>query len=213
VAGLFSWGAKKADAAEPRPPSRIVESLAASRALPKFLSMLTAHRDPVLLDLGPVVGANVSFFGEQLACKMVIEDLHEEVESLPRDAEPGALAGRMVARLQSAVAGPIHGVLCWDIFDYLDRATARELGGWLAGQLHSKGALHGFFGATSGRMDTRAKYILQSPTSFKIRREPGTPVHRHALQTGEISRLFPGLTIVESVLMQNTTRESLFRKA
>jgi len=35
-----------------------------TKALRKFLTSLTQHESPVLLDLGPVVGGNVSFFGE-----------------------------------------------------------------------------------------------------------------------------------------------------
>ena len=59
----------------------------------------------------------------------------------------------------------------------------------------------------------RTKFIVQSETTMKCRSEPAPLMHRNALQTGEIGKLFQGLTIVESVLLQNKTRESLFRKA
>jgi hypothetical protein len=143
---------------------------------------------------------------------MLIEDLHQDISSYVPAEPPDDLATRLTTRLKDTVVGPVHGVLCWDLFDYLDRQSARALGTCLAGLLHPKGALHGFFSATSATIDVRTKFIVQSATALKCRREPSAPFHRHALQTGEISRLFPGLTIVESVLLQNTTRESLFRK-
>ena len=34
----------------------------------------------MLLDLGPVIGANVSFFGEQLGCKILVEDLYADID-------------------------------------------------------------------------------------------------------------------------------------
>ena len=209
---LFSWNAPKSDPVASPEPARIVETLSASRALPKFLSLVATHQEPVLLDLGPVVGANVSFFGDQLSCKMLIEDLHHDIATYTPAEPPDDLASKLTARIKDTAVGTVHGILCWDLFDYLDRQTARSLGAYLAGLLHPRGALHGFFGATSTRIEARTKFIVQSATSLKCRREPSKPFHRHALQTGEISRLFPGLTIVESVLLQNTTRESLFRK-
>jgi hypothetical protein len=45
-----------------------------TKALRKFLASLRSREAPVLLDLGPVVGSNVAFFGERLGCKILIED-------------------------------------------------------------------------------------------------------------------------------------------
>ena len=52
----------------------------ATKALRKFLSCLTSRESPVLVDLGPVVGSNVSFFGEQLGCKIFVEDLFADLD-------------------------------------------------------------------------------------------------------------------------------------
>ena len=63
----------------------------ATKALRKFLSCLTSRESPVLLDLGPVVGSNVSFFGEQLNCKIFVEDLFADVDRHVRDGTLDAL--------------------------------------------------------------------------------------------------------------------------
>ena len=58
-----------------------------TKALRKFLASLTSRESPVLMDLGPVVGPNVTFFGERLGCKIILEDLFADLERHPKDAE------------------------------------------------------------------------------------------------------------------------------
>src|SRR3954471_5054479 len=59
----------------------------ATKALHKFLQTLTSREMPVLLDLGPVVGSNVSFFGEQLGCKIFVEDIFADVDRHVREGK------------------------------------------------------------------------------------------------------------------------------
>ena len=167
---LFNWSARKADhetAAEPPSSSRIVETLSTSRTLPKFLAALTGHPAPVLLDLGPVVGANVSFFGDRLACKIVIEDLYEDIEASLRRGSTEGLAEMMTGRVTSSIDDSVSGILCWDLFDYLDRPTARALASCLTQVLRPKGVLHGLFGTTSVDLTHRTKFIVQSETTMR----------------------------------------------
>ena len=89
---------------------------------------------------------------------------------------------------------------------------ARALAAALSGMLLPRGVLHGLFDTTSGEVDYRTRFIVQSDTALKCRREPAARLRRYALKTGEIARLFPGLATIESVLLQNRTREVLFRK-
>jgi hypothetical protein len=214
VARFFNWGARAGEAAVSlaSPSARISETLQATRALPKLLAALSSRPSPVLLDLGPVVGTNVSFFGQRLSCKMIIEDLREDVEAAAARGSDDGLADALLARLSTAVSEPLDGVLCWDVFDCLDRATARALAASLSRLLRPKGLLHGLFGTTPGELNARTKFLVQSDTSVKCRREPAPRVRRYALQTGEITRLFAGLSTIESVLLQNRTREVLLRK-
>ena len=210
---LFNWNPRSREGPSSSPAGRITETLSASRALPKFLASLASQPAPVLLDLGPVVGANVSFFGDRLGCKMLIEDLHDDIDASLRAGSVDTLGEALTSRLQAVAAEPVNGVLCWDIFDYLDRRTARTLGSALGRLLAPKGVLHAFFGTTSGDLHGRTKYIVQSDVAMKCRYEPAPPIRRQALPSGEIGRLFPGLAIAESVLLQNNTHEWLFRKS
>jgi len=48
---------------QPAAPASSADPVFATKALRKFLTSLTSRESPVLLELGPVVGSNVSFFG------------------------------------------------------------------------------------------------------------------------------------------------------
>src|SRR3954465_13653867 len=60
----------------------------ATKALHKFLQTLTSRELPVLLDPCPVVGSNVSYFGEPLGCKIFVRDIFADVD---RHVREGAL--------------------------------------------------------------------------------------------------------------------------
>jgi hypothetical protein len=210
---MFRWGARERTAdVETLAPRRIVETLSASRALPKLLNGLCAHESPILLDLGPVVGSNVAFFGERLSCKLLIEDLRVDVAAAVREGRTEELPNILIERIERTVPDPVHGVLCWDVFDCLDRATARALARSLCTVMRPQGLLHGLFATTAAHEDSRTKFVVESESALRWRREPADPLPRYALQTGEINKLFTGLNTVESVLLQTHTREVLFRK-
>ena len=83
ISDLFSRRRKDdAESAEAGADSGVVLP---SKALPKFLSALSSREQPVLLDLGPVVGDNVTFFGEQLGCKIFVVDVVKDVERHTRE--------------------------------------------------------------------------------------------------------------------------------
>ena len=47
-----------------------------SKALGAFLQAMAGSTAPVIVDLGPAIGANVSFLGSRLGCKLFPEDLY-----------------------------------------------------------------------------------------------------------------------------------------
>src|SRR5436853_6181512 len=100
------------------------DPLFATKALHKFLTCLTSRESPVLLDLGPVVGSNVSFFGEQLGCKILVEDIFSDLDRHIRAQKVDALPAFLTSRFTHP-SGAVDGILCWDIFDYLDRPAAQ----------------------------------------------------------------------------------------
>jgi hypothetical protein len=183
----------------------------ATKALRKFLGTLTAQESPVLLDLGPVVGSNVSFFGEQLNCKIFVEDIFADVDRHIREGKLEVLPEFLSRRFPQA-DGEIDGILCWDLIDHLDRPAAKQLADQLTRVLRPDGALLGFFG-TGQVFDTRyTKYIVVDEVNLRHRSYPAARARQANLVNRDIIRLFAGLTVSDSFLLQNNLREVLFRK-
>jgi hypothetical protein len=182
-----------------------------TKALRKFLSCLTSRESPVLLDLGPVVGSNVSFFGEQLGCKIFVEDIFADLDRHFRDDRLDALPAFMKKRFPQS-DGTVDGILCWDLIDYLDRPAARELAHELTRVLRPDGPLLGFFGTAPPSDQKYTKFVIVDETNLKYRYYPATRGRQAILLNRDIIKLFPGLHVSDSFLLQNNLREVLFRK-
>jgi hypothetical protein len=183
----------------------------ATKALRKFLSCLTSRESPVLVDLGPVVGSNVSFFGEQLGCKIFVEDLFADVDRHVRAGTLEALPEFLKKRFPPE-SGSVDGILCWDLIDYLDRAAAQELAGELTRVLRPEGALLGFFGTAQTREARYTKFIIADEVNLKHRSYEAARGRQAILLNRDIIKLFAGLRVSDSFLLKNNLREILFRK-
>jgi hypothetical protein len=183
----------------------------ATKALRKFLTSLTARELPVLLDLGPVVGSNVSFFGEQLGCKIFVEDIYADLDRHIREGKLEELPAFLSKRFPQS-NGEVDGILCWDIIDYLDRPSAQELASQLTRVLRPEGALLGFFGTAQAREARYTKFIIVDEVNLKHRSYPAARGRQAILLNRDIIRLFSGLRVSDSFLLQNNLREILFRK-
>ena len=184
-----------------------------TKALPKFLASLTSRESPVLLDLGPVVGSNVSFFGEQLGCKIFVEDIFADVDRHVRAGTLEALPAFLKKRFPQET-GSFDGILCWDVMDYMERRAATELAHELTRVLRPDGALLAFFrAAAQPHHDAQyTKFIVADEKNLKHRMYPAARGRQAVLVNRDIIRLFPGLRVADSFLLQNNLREILFRK-
>jgi len=210
---VFRWGQKPhASAPAASAPPAPDPVIATSRVFPKFLSAVARHDRPVLLDLGPVVGPNVEFFGSLLACKVHIEDLYVEIEAAARSGEWAGLETALLKRLGQGVES-VDGILCWDVFDFLDRPACFALASHLETLLRRGGALHGFFGTTAIDLNHYTRYVVLREDRFELRRSPATPVLRRVLTTRDVNNMFERLMLADSVLLKAGTRETLFRRS
>ncbi len=183
----------------------------ATKALRKFLTYLTSRSSPALLDLGPVVGSNVSFFGEQLGCKIFVEDVYADLERHIREGRLDAFPAFLKTRFTEETSA-VDGILCWDLIDYLDRQSAQALADQLTRMLRPEGALLGFFGTAQPRDTRYTKYIIVDDVNLKHRPYPASRGRQSILLNRDIIRLFTSLRVSDSFLLQNNLREILFRK-
>jgi len=211
--GLLDRLAPRRSDAEPPPMplAAVADPVFATKALRKFLTALTANASPVLLDLGPVVGSNVSFFGEQLGCKIFVEDIFADLERHIRDGKLERLPDFLKARFPQET-GSVDGVLCWDLLDYLDKASALAVATELTRALRPEGALLGFFGTVQSPEARYTKYIIADEINLKHRPYPAARGRQSVLLNRDIIKMFGGLRVSDSFLLKNNIREILFRK-
>ena len=210
---MLKWGSRHADGPQVSPPAvpAPADAVVTSKVFPRFLAAVGHAPSPALLDIGPVVGSNVTYFGERLACKLYVEDLYSDIEAHARRGERAALASFFATRLKLAPES-VDGILCWDLFDFLDRAAGQVLAGQLARLLRKGGALYGSFGTTPLELTHYTKNVVLAEDSIKHRVSPATPVTRTVLLTRDIIKMFDGLIVAESMLLKSSTRETLFRR-
>ena len=185
-----------------------------TKALAKFLASLASRTQPRLLDLGPVVGSNVTFFGEQLGCKILVEDLYRDIDRHVREGKIQELPAFFAKRFPQD-AGTVDGILCWDVFDYLDRAAATPLAQQLARILRPEGALLALFSTAEpavGAAATYTKHVVVDPGSLQHRPYPAARGKQRPALNRDIQRMFEPLRITEQFLLKTNLREVLFRK-
>jgi len=197
--------------ASPAPSGSVADPVFVTKALRKLLTSLVSRELPVLLDLGPVVGSNVSFFGEQLGCKIFVEDIFADLDRHVREGKVDTLPGFLQTRFLQADS-TVDGILCWDLIDYLDRAAAQALATQLTRVLRPEGALLGFFGTAKPRDARYTKYIIVDEVNLKHRSYAAARGRQAILLNRDIIKMFSGLRVSDSFLLQNNLREVLFRK-
>jgi hypothetical protein len=186
-----------------------------TKVLPKFLASLQSCPQPVLLDLGPVVGSNVTFFGEQLGCKILVEDLFSDIDRHAREGKVEDLPRFFEDRFPQADAS-VDGILCWDAFDYLDRDSGRVVARHLTRLLRPEGVLLALFNATEPRETDKTVYtrfVVVDPSTLQYRPYAAVQRRGRALPNRDIQRMFEPLRIAEQFLLKTHIREILFRKA
>jgi len=184
-----------------------------TKALKKFLSALGAHAQPTLLDIGPVVGHNVTFFGERLGCKFQVEELSKDIDRYAREDKLPELPEFLNKRFPQADE-TFDGILCWDLFDYLDKASAQALAKQLTRVLRPGGVLFALFNATEAppTSKTYTRFFVVDETNIQHRPYAGVRGKQRPLPNRDIQRMFEPLRITDQFLLKTNTREVLFRK-
>jgi hypothetical protein len=194
------------------PAPRGADPIVPSKAFPKFLSALSHQAVPTtVIDFGPVIGSNVAYLGEQLGCKLFIEDLITELDKHRKAGTVDALAGAIEGRLRQE-EGTVDGVLCWDFFDFVDKGTAQRVARHLTRLIKPGGAIMGFFCTSAVPRAPFTKFEIVDASSLRHRPHPGAGGAKQPLQNRDIIKMFEGLTVSDSFLLKSNTREILLRR-
>lgn len=179
--------------------------------LARFLAALATRESPVLLDLGPVVGSNVSFLGEQLGCKLRVEDVFADLDRLTREGKLDTLPEYFAQRF-AYPSESLDAILCWDVFDYLEKPAAQALAKIIVDRLKPGGVLLALFSVSANLSPTYTRYVIVDAAHVRHRTYPAVHPRRTVYHNRDVDRLFDGLSVTESFLLLSKTREMLLRK-
>jgi SAM-dependent methyltransferase len=185
-----------------------------TRALEKFLAGLSGRAQPVILDLGPVVGSNVTFFREEVGCKIYLEDLPKDIDRHVKEGKLEQLGTFFDTRFPYE-SETMDGILCWDIFDFLDRPSGERLARQLKRVLRPDGLLLAFFSTADPRSSPQAtytKHVVVDRAHIQYRTYAAARGKERPLVNRDVQRLLDPLRITENILLKNNLREVLFRK-
>jgi SAM-dependent methyltransferase len=188
-----------------------VDGSISTKAFSRFLAALKHREAPVLLDLGPVVGSNINYFGEKLGCKFFIEDVYANLEKFARENRTKELAEFFKTRFPQPDAS-FDGILCWDIFDYLDKAAAQTLAREMTRLLKPGGALLTFFATVAMPGKEYTRYLVVDDKTFRHKTAPAARGRQQVFVNRDINLMFQGLNVSDSFLLMTRTREIVFRK-
>jgi hypothetical protein len=183
----------------------------ASKSLQPFIDAMRAIPAPVIVDLGPVIGSNVSFLGERLACKLHPIDLHAEIDRLVRAGEEARVSEALAARVAQEPKS-VDGILAWDIFDYLLNAEAKSLARRLAAALKPGGLLLGLFTTVPLTEAEFRTYAIVDDEHLRCRRVAAARKPTRIWLAGDVEALLAPLEVVHAHLLAHDRRETLLRQ-
>ena len=197
--------------AEPVASSTEPELLVPTKALRKFVAALRQCQSPALLDLGPVVGSNIQYFGEQLGCKVFVEDIFEDLDRFEREGRVPDLAAFLDGRFPQARQS-VDGILCWDLFDFLDRRSAQVVAAHLMRVLKPDGALFGMFAAEHPVEARFTRFVVVDDDTLRHRPYAKPRMRQAVMQNRDIGQMFGQLRVSDLFLLHSKVREILFRR-
>ena len=196
-----------------------------SNGLKEFLWLIDGSSQGRILDLGAVFQSTVMFFIER-GFRLSTEDmmrswkefLSTEEESMRNmkvgdesaRVSQGMLAGKFLDSNLQYPEDNFHGVLAWDLFDYLDPELLPRVMERLYTVLRPGGAvLASFHSKTPERFN---RYKIVDGQNIELIPSPTLAVHSRIFQNREILDIFGKFRSSKTFVGRDQVREALFLK-
>lgn len=178
----------------------------ASLALAELLGQLHPSRRIHVLDLGPAIGANVSFWTERFLCTVEVADLYPSLAG-SRDEDPAAAVAAALPRDEAT--RPADVVLAWDLFNYLDRQRLRALGERLAARTRPGALLFAMLWTGKEIPREPGRFVIQEGARlvYGVEAERTRPGPRY--RPAEIAAMTPGFSADRNFLLRHGVQEYL----
>jgi hypothetical protein len=109
----------------------------------------------------------------------------------------------------------VDGILCWDVFDYLDKSSAKALSAQLTRILKPEGVLLAFFATAPPPADREPSYdrfVVVDARTLHARSQRGSRAKQRPHENRDIQLMFSPLVVAEQFLLKSRIREVLLRK-
>jgi hypothetical protein len=196
-----------------------------SNGLKEFLWLISDSEQGRILDLGPVWQATVTFFIEK-GFRVSTEDLlrawkeflgseEEDFRKAPVGNDIAKVSPSMFADkfLDNALLYPaehFHGVLAWDIFDYLDAQLLPKVMDRVYSMLRPGGAVLSLF--HSRTPERFCRYRIADMQTVELLPASTLSVHARVFQNREILDIFGKFRSSKTFVGRDQVREGLFLK-
>jgi hypothetical protein len=218
---------KPTGTAKPGPKTAVetVGNVRVSNGLKEFLWLLDGNTQGRILDLGAVFQTTVMFFierGYRLSTEDMMRSWKEfliaEEESMRGGkvgdegarVSQGMLAGKFLDSNLQYPEDNFHGVLAWDLFDYLDAELLPRVMERLYSILRPGGAvLASFHSKTPERFN---RYKIVDGQTVELIPSPTLAVHSRIFQNREILDIFGKFRSSKTFVGRDQVREALFLK-
>lgn len=191
-----------------------------SHILRSFLQKMSQHSGVQLLDLGSVCGPNLEFFAQQ-GFKIFAEDILANLRPPPTLPPRMRTQRRRKKKIEMSAIQPFlhpdekfQGVLCWDVFDFLDREEATLLAQEVYRVLAPGGFALNFFNSRKVESaELLYRYRILDPDSLDYSQTGTRRLIRYSYQNRDIMQIFGKFRIESFFYLRNRMREVLTCKA
>jgi hypothetical protein len=190
-----------------------------THVLRNFLLRMRRHPRVQLLDLGSVCGPNLEFFGKQgfkVFAEDILANLRPPSPAPPRIKKPRRQKKKIeMLSVQPFLYPDMHfqGVLCWDVFDFLDKDEATLLAREVHRVLIPGGLALAFFNSRKPETpEPLLRYRIVDPDSLEYAATGSRRLVRYAYQNRDIMQIFDSFRIESFYYLRNRMRELLAEK-
>lgn len=162
----------------------------------------------VVLDLGPAGNGTVSLFG-QFRCRLEIADIATGIDALNAEDDPARLVDSMLPPQRDEL---VDIVLCWDILNYLNRASLRALMDGVARRCHAGSLMHALIVYSAPRMSAQPGRFVPTDEGRTLNVSGSVgQVDAPRYSPEDLSVAMPRFTVERAMLLRNGMQEFLFR--
>jgi len=214
--GVVSAPSNSVSSAKTAPLPSAVYPTHPTSILKDFIAAMSKKTNPVVLDIGPVIGSNIEFF-LNLGIKIYVEDFLSAYMNpkytLTTDGKATLDEGKFFLENFDYADGFFDGLLAWDLLSYLEPRFAKTFAERISAKMKPESLVLGFFPThKSVEPASLHKYrILNDALLEYIPQEQKLEIKK-AYQTRDVTQLFLEYETQRCYLLKHNLLEVMLKK-